>query len=386
MLTYSFYENDARVMRYAQALARSGAHVEVLALRRPEQAPSDVIKGVHVSRIQERTKDERGKLQYLTRVLSFFLRSMLSISLRHLTEPYQLVHVHSVPDFEVFAAALPKLLGAKVILDIHDIVPELYAAKFGAKHGSRVFAALVALERWSIRFADHVIIANHIWRDLLVGRSVSGAKCTAYINYPDTSVFTPTLRRRGTDSQFVMIYPGTLNWHQGLDVAIRAMAIAVREENALRLEIYGEGPAKPELQALIAELGLGNYVRIRSPLPLKDIALIMADADLGVVPKRNDAFGGSAFSTKVLEFMALGVPVLLSRTRVDSLYFDDSLVQFFVPGDPSSMSESMLEAYRNRNATQQRARRALDHAQQNSWDVKQHDYMSMVHKLVIGHP
>ena len=81
-------------------------------------------------RIQHRERNERGRLSYISRLLLFFFRSAVFLSWRHLRNPYQLIHVHSVPDFEVFAALLPKLMGCKVILDIHDIVPEFYASKF----------------------------------------------------------------------------------------------------------------------------------------------------------------------------------------------------------------------------------------------------------------
>ena len=59
----------------------------------------------------------------------------------------------------------------------------------------------------------------------------------------------------------------------------------------------------------------------------------MAEADLGIVPKRNDSFGDEAFSTKILEFMASGVPVVVSSTRVDRHYFNDKVVRFFPSGD-----------------------------------------------------
>ena len=248
MLAYTFYENDGRVMRYAEALASAGAEVDAIVLRRPGQERTGKLNSVRLIRIQERTKDESGKASHLIRLIGFFVRSMIEVTRRHWSSPYNIIHVHSVPDFEVFAAAIPKLQGARIILDIHDIVPELYAAKFESGKGTLVFKALAAVERLSARFADHVIIANDLWFDKIINRSTTRARCSVFLNYPDLTVFRPSLRSRSDDGRFIITYPGTLNWHQGLDIAIKAMDLAKDRMSGAELHIFGEGPAKPELR------------------------------------------------------------------------------------------------------------------------------------------
>src|SRR5689334_9099041 len=130
MLAYTFYETDNRVRRYAEALARRGDEVDAIVLQQEGKSPFEIVNGVNVYRIQKRVRDERGPFSYLSKLLLFFARSMGAVTVRHLETRYDVIHVHSVPDFEVFAALIPRLMGAKVILDVHDIVPELYASKF----------------------------------------------------------------------------------------------------------------------------------------------------------------------------------------------------------------------------------------------------------------
>jgi glycosyltransferase involved in cell wall biosynthesis len=383
MISYSFYESDGRVMRYAETLSQVGARVDIFCLGRPGQGRRETICGVNVFRVQNRTKNEISKYTYLYRIIRFLISAFLAISFRHGMCRYKLAHVHSVPDFSVFAAIVPKLFSAKVILDIHDIVPEFYGAKFNVAPTSVAFRALLLLEKTCCRFANHVIVANDLWHDKLVKRAVEPSRCSSYINYPDLKIFNPSLREdRTTGSQFVLIYPGTLNWHQGLDIAIHAFAIAVESAPDMHFYIYGEGSSKLQLQRLVEELDLTGKVTLRSPVPLHEIASIMANADLGVVPKRNDPFGGDAFSTKVLEFMALGVPVLLSETRVDRHYFNESLVRFFTPSDHLSLAAAMIDAYRDRVANAKMAERALDFARKNSWDAKSRDYLALVEGLL----
>lgn len=382
MLAYTFYETDGRVMRYAETLAQQGLSVEAIVLRREAQPEEEIINGVKVIRIQRRIKNESGKLSYLARIVKFFFRSMIEITKRHLKEPYDLIHVHSVPDFEVFAAFVPKLKGAKIILDIHDIVPEFYAAKFKVGQDSMVFAALKFVEKLSATFADHVIIANDLWLEKITARSIAKEKCSSYINYPDLTVFNPSLKTARKDDKFIMIYPGTLNWHQGLDIAVNAFNLIKDKAENIELHIYGEGSSKEELRKQIVDLKLQNQVFLNSPLPLREIASIMANADLGIVPKRNDFFGGDAFSTKIFEFMALGVPVVVADTRIDKYYFNESLVRFFNAGDFDDLARVMLEAYHNREKNDQLASQALKFAQQHSWGTKQGDYLALVNRLV----
>ncbi len=382
MLAYTFYETDGRVMRYAEALAQNSVCVDAIVLRRPGQQDQSAVNGVRVLRVQSREKNERGKLSYLLRVLRFFVRSMVEVTRQHLKQPYDVIHVHSVPDFEVFATLIPKLLGAKVILDIHDIVPEFYAAKFGVSHQSLAFKSLKAVERVSTAFADHVIAANELWLDRITARAVRRDKCSSFINYPDLTIFAPHLRRRRPgDGRFVLMYPGTLNWHQGLDIAVRAMAIAVRQAPAMELHIYGEGPSKNSLGELVKELNLSSHVFMNAPRPLRDIAAVMANADVGVVPKRNDSFGGEAFSTKILEFMAVGVPVVAAETRIDRHYFDDTTIQFFEAGNPEALAQALLAVYNDKPRREALAANAQRLAQANSWGQRKQDYLRLVERL-----
>ncbi len=384
MLAYTFYDADNRVRRYAEALAKRGDEVEAIALARPGQPAFEVIQGVRVFRIQTRVIDETGPFSYLIKLLTFFFRSAWVLAVHHVRRPYGLIHVHSVPDFEVFATLVPRLLGARVILDIHDIVPEFYASKFKVRPESMVFRALVWLEQLSIAYSSHVIISNDLWREKLVRRSVRPQKCTSLINYPDPSIFSPRPRPASGSEEFVMCYPGTLSWHQGLDIAIEAVALLRDRAPGLRFLIIGDGPDRQSLRDLVRKRDLEDRVSISGLIPLEEVAEIMASVDLGVVPKRSDSFGDEAFSTKIMEFMAMGVPVIASRTRIDQYYFSGDLVQFFESGDAHDLAEKiaqLMEETARRTELQAASWRFIA---RNNWDVKKHEYLGLVDQLVAS--
>ena len=381
MLAYTFYESDNRVRRYAETLAKQGYEVDAVSLGKGGQPRYERLNGVRICRIQKRARDEKSKLSYLYRLVKFFFNSALFVTKQHMQRRYDLIHVHSVPDFEVFATFFVKMTGARIILDIHDIVPELYASKFNVSKESTIFKALTWIEKASSVFADHVIIANHIWEKTLTSRSARKEKCTTILNYPDPSIFykRPRVRKEG---KFIIIYPGTINWHQGLDIAVKAFAQIKDETPEAEFHIYGDGPMRTTLQQLIVELGLQERVFLKGTLSLEKIAVAMAEADLAVVPKRNDSFGGDAFSTKILEFMALGIPVVAAATRIDRYYFNDSIIRFFEPENAEELASAIKELVRRRDMRERLALNAASFVSDYIWDKKEKDYLSLVGTLV----
>jgi glycosyltransferase involved in cell wall biosynthesis len=382
MLAYTYYETDNRVRRYAETLTKRGDSVDVIALRQHGQRSYDILNGVKIHRIQERKLNERHKLTYLYRLIKFLLRSGSSLKAMHMKNPYDVIHVHSVPDFEVFATLPVRFSGPKIILDIHDLVPEFYAAKFGVNGNSVIFRSLVFIERLSISFSHYVIISNHIWHERLLSRSAKPENCEVILNYPDSSIFYKRSQSKN-NGRFVILYPGTLNWHQGVDIAIRAFAKIVSVVPNADFHIYGDGPERVHLEKLIVTLGLEDRVFIKGLRSIDEIAGIIANSDLGIVPKRNDPFGGEAFSTKTLEFMAVGVPVIVSATTIDRYYFDESVVKFFNPGDEDDLAQSILLLIQDQGIRERLCSNALRFASSNSWDSKSEIYIKIIDSLVV---
>jgi len=381
MLAYSFFETDGRVLMYTDALSERGDQVDVIALAREGQPNHENVNGINVYRIQKRIINEKGVFSYLIRLLFFFVKSFILLAKRHMVSPYHLIHVHSVPDFEVFAGLIPKLLGAKIILDIHDIVPEFYAGKFQKGHNSLIFKLLVLLEKLSIMFSDYVIIANDLWKKTLASRSVRSDKCKVILNYPDLAKFqkTPKIRSR---KKFIMIFPGSLNWHQGIDIAVKAFIKVLKNIPLAEFHIYGDGAERKSILSLIRKLGLEENVLVKKNVPLSELPEIISNADLGVVPKRANSFGNEAFSTKILEFMAVGIPVVVSATKIDKYYFNESIVKFFEPEDENDLAEAILLLAKDKKLKVKLTSNAQRFIEKNGWDIKKHIYLDLVDSLV----
>ncbi len=385
MVTHSHFLSDTRVMRYAKELAARGDAVDVMALQRTQEDPEqEVFPNITLTRVQRRERDkERTPASFLFPILKFLFNCTFTIAGRHRKKPYDLLHIHNIPDFLVLAAVFPRLRGAKVILDVHDIVPEFYASKFSIKESSLIIRMLKGMEWVSARFADHVILASHLWVEKYTQRTGSQGKCSVFINNVDAEIFFPRTRTRN-DGKFIMLFPGGLQWHQGLDIAIRAFRQVLPKLPQAEFHIYGDGNVKSELVALARDLGLEDKVKFFPSVLVSEVAAVMADADLGVVPKRADSFGNEAYSTKIMEFMSLGVPVVISSTKVDRYYFDDSVVRFFKSGDVDELAEAILELARDPELRKRQAANASAYAERHSWQRRKAAYLELVDALVSG--
>jgi glycosyltransferase involved in cell wall biosynthesis len=228
MVAYTYYDFDNRVRRYAELLVSKGWHVDAIVIQQKNSPKYEVLNGVHVYRIQKRTTTEIKKTTYLKKLLIFLFNSMILLCKKSIKNKYDIIHVHSVPDFEVFAAIFQKIFGVKIILDIHDLVPELFTSKFNSNTNNFMFKLLVFVEKISCSFVDHVIIANHLWGERLIKRSVPQRKCSVIMNYPDTNIFKRSDSKKDKN-KFLLVYPGTLVKHQGVEAAIRAVALLIEK-------------------------------------------------------------------------------------------------------------------------------------------------------------
>ena len=132
---------------------------------------------------------------------------------------------------------------------------------------------------------------------------------------------------------------------------------------------------------LIKKHGLQERVLLKGILPITEIANVMSSADLGIVPKRNDPFGGEAFSTKILEFMALGVPMVVSRTKIDNYYFNDLVVRFFEPEDENDLASSILLMAQSNELRENYKRNAFIFMDKFKWENKKNEYLRIVDSL-----
>ena len=310
----------------------------------------------------------------------------------HLRRRYGVVQTHNLPDF-VFAALGPKLLGARVILDLHDLMPEFYAARGGHSMTSLAVRLVIWQEQISCRFADHVITVTDIWRETLIARGVPTSKISVVMNVADTRIFRPSraeLPSHHRNGALRLIYHGTLTHRYGVDLILQALAHVRHEIPGLCLTLIGAGDALDDLKRLAEELGVEDQVDFRSEVYASQLPPLIAQADAGVVPNRNDLFTDTLLPTKLLEYVALDTPVIAARTRTIAAYFDDSMVRFFRPGDAADLADAILDLHTDRSHLELLARNARKFDEKHSWSQVSAQYVALVDRLngrqTVGKP
>ena len=188
MPVYSYYPFDPRVRRAAEALIERGHSVDVICLKGKRESRIDSFNGVNIYRLSL-THKRGGYLRYVYHYAMFFIQVFLTLNRLDFRRKYDVVHVHSLPDFLVFVAMVQKLKKKKIVLDLHEVMPEIFAARFNKDMDSAMVRFVCRLERISCSFAHRVITVNDVRREVLEGRSVPPEKVTVIMNTPDDRIF-----------------------------------------------------------------------------------------------------------------------------------------------------------------------------------------------------
>ena len=295
-IAHDYYPFDALVRRTAESAAKAGYESHVVCLTEPGQAKFEVCDGVHIHRVSMTRGYGRALPLTLLEWFLFTVRAAVTVTRLHLKQKFDVIHVHNMPDFLVFAALGPKLLGAKIVLEVQDTSPELMAAKAPAQGALR--AAVVRIATWqewiSTAFADHVITVGWPFEELLLERGVPSSKLTNILNSADPSIFRPEQRTQPLlgpateDRPLILMYHGTVAERNGLDTAIRAFAKARASAPYLRFDIKGVGEAMPDVRRLAHELGVEDHVVFSDPCPSEELGAVVSHGDVGIIPYRSD--------------------------------------------------------------------------------------------------
>jgi glycosyltransferase involved in cell wall biosynthesis len=386
MIAYTHYPTDSRVRREAEALVGRGDTVDVICLgKKGEPSPEDYF-GVRMIKVKIGRYRGSSPLTYIASYLQFFFITLFKLAYLHTKNAYQVIQVHTMPDFMVFAAIFPKLRGAKVLLDVHDLMPELYQSKFGFDAKHPIIRFISWMECRSIAFADRAISVHKPHLAALCGHGNPIEKFTVLLNLPDMKVFSPpTTLRLHNEPGLDLIYHGTVAKRNGLEIAIRAISTLKPDLKNLSLRIIGDGDDILRLCDLVAELELQDMVRIdKGMVPLEQLVPMIQNADAGVVPILYDEFTKYMLPVKLLEYVALGKPVICSKTETIEAYFDPSMVQFCTPGDVAELADAISILYKNPNKRRQLSEKADTFNQEYSWEKQKQIYYQLIDRLANG--
>jgi glycosyltransferase involved in cell wall biosynthesis len=338
MIAYTNYRTDPRVIRAAEAASNAGFDVDLIALRRPNDPPEESINGVRVIHLNQARYRGGGTASYVLAYLEFFMRCFFKTASLLLRKRYAAVHVHNMPDFYVFCALIPKLMGAKVLLDIHDPMPNTFASKFKSGENGLFFKLLLCQERLSAAFADQVLTVHEPVKEyvLVKQHKLRAEDIEVVANFPDGELFA-LQKRPQADGRLRLVFHGTILERCGLRNAMLALA-GMRHRDLATVRIIGEGDFSEQLKGLIGDLDLGGVVHFDNRMyPLAEIPGLLADCNLGLVPLEISSITNYVLPLKLLEYLSLGMPSVTVRNAAIGYYFSEDDCLFYDPTDPQSL-------------------------------------------------
>lgn len=375
--SHSYYLRDTRFRRHAEALAEDGWDVDVVCARDDGEPPRERLDGIHIHRLPARRR--RGtKARYAFEYGSFGAMATATIGAIDARRRCDLVYVLSIPNLLVRSAAIPRLRGARVILDMRDPFPEFFRSKYGLAEDHPLTRALLKEERISCRYASHVLTVIDAMRNLFL-RSVEPERISVVMNAPDPRIFAAAKSEYPSrdPADRTILYAGTVAARYGVDLLVRAVARLKDRVPSLRLRIVGDGDLVPALHTLARELGVSDRVVFDGPVPLHAIPTIVRSSWLGAQPHRIDPLMRYCFSTKVLEWCALGLPVVCSNTDAFVQTFSGDELLFVAPGDLDDVCRRIVDAHDDPHALARRAERAASHVQKFDWKIEREKLLAV---------
>jgi glycosyltransferase involved in cell wall biosynthesis len=384
MIAYTNYETDPRVIRAAEAAAEAGFAVDVLTLRRQGQPAEEVRQGVRVLRVSQERYRGQSHAGYVLAYAAFFWRCFAASTRLFLSRRYRIIHVHNMPDALVFSVMIPRLLGAKVILDIHDPMPETFGSKFPGTKGSVAYKGLLLLERLSVAFATRTVTVNEpVKEKVLLKHGYRPQDIGVVANFADDRLFKP-MPSPVIDGRVRFVFHGTILERYGLRTLVEAASLA-KNKDKIQVRIIGEGDFSATLKRLIDDHGVKDVIQFDNRVyPLIEIPQVLADCHVGLAPLDVTPISDVALPLKLIEYTCLGLPTVTVTSTAVSYYFRSDECMFYPPGDARALARILdevaedpgrLDGYRQRLAA---ARERL------SWSREKQKYVDMLQRLAGG--
>jgi glycosyltransferase involved in cell wall biosynthesis len=335
---YEDYARDSRVRRHVRALAGAGYDVRVLALGDAQTVDVAAADGARLSALVGRKYRGASKAAYVVSYTRFAILVALRV-VAALPRGLAAVWVNNPPDLLVFAVLPAKLGRVPILLDVHDMSSDLYAAKFGAPGTRRSPAVSIVgwvvriVEDLAYRIADALLTVHGSYAERIRARVGRGTPVTDVLNVPDAPGWIeigdgrdPTTR---TPGRLVLGHHGTIAARFGVDLAVRAVRALVDDGLDVELRILGDGDAAGGIEPLVLELDLEERVRHdRRTFRPEEIPAFLGPVDVLVAPYRRSAFVDELLPVKILEAVVLGTAVVATSTRALRRHLGDDVITY----------------------------------------------------------
>ena len=384
MVVHAVYPGDPRIRRQSDALRDAGHEVDVFCLRMPGEVAEESDGTMRIVRLPV-NRAFTGFAGHMAEYLAFAGLAAIRLTREHRRRRYRLIQVATVPDFLAFAAFPIRLNGVPVLLDLHEDMPEFFRDRFSHPLLRPLLPAVTLSAKAAAGLATELITVHEPLRQLSIGRGVPPEKISVVMNSADTRLFDPARHPRREfmdDGQLRLVHHSNLQRIYGLDVAVEAVALLDADVLPHRLDVYGDGPFRLQVEAVIARTGTSDRVHLHGRVPMDALPGLLAGADIGLVPSLQEPYLQYSLSTKLLEYAAMGVPTIASDLSTVRAHFTSDAVRYVPGGDAAALAEAIRQLAADPAAAARLGAEAHRQAASYAWSAQATHYLEVVDRLL----
>lgn len=393
-LLYEEYPRDPRVRRYVNALNETGRNTIIICSKKKNEKYFEELNGNRVYRVPV-SKKRASFFITLVEYLAFTSISSVLLTYLGLKYRFKIIHVHTLPDFLVFAAFWNRIFGTKVILDLHEIFPELYRARTGAGENSFKVKLLKLAEKLSIWFSSLVITIHDNARDIFVQRNKGvGNKIHVVMNSVDPAEYGAKEDNSSGEPEaagqtgmgFIITYNGTVVKLLNLTMIVEAIAELKKKMPAadfkhVEFRIYGDGPALDEILRLAISLGVSDKVNYMGYLQPEEMRREVLKTNVLILPPLKNIYSDLFYTIKLIEAIYLKIPVIATRLNTYRRYYSENSLFYFESGNINDLTARIEEVFYNKKLVNKKTINAFSDYQKLNWDVMKEKYLKIIEEI-----
>lgn len=378
MIAQSVYDYDPRILRQTEILKKNNFEVHIICFNFENKPRREEINGCFVYRIMKKFYQDKI-LFYIINSLIFIIKSILESYKLSKKFKFDYVQIHNMPDYLVFSAIYFKLKKIPIILDVHDLTPELFKEKWGIKKFRLLKPLLEAIEKISILFSDKVITVSEECKIVLKQRNKK-KEIMVLMNTPDLKFFPFIMRETSSSKKKIeIIYHGTIAERYGIFNLLYTLKYLIDKKFHASLTIIGNFQSSygNSVIRIAKQLEIDNNVNFNSFIPYNHLSRILRNADYGLVLPEITEYFHFGVPTKVFEYVASGLPVIVSQSRALKSIFREESLCLVNPHDYALISDKIIELTNDKFKREVQIKSAFEDLQKISFDIMSNRYLNL---------
>lgn len=264
-----------------------------------------------------------------------------------LMNKYDCIHVHE--EAALFGSILKKIFKMSQIYDMHSSIPQ-QLVNFEFTNNKALIKLAFLGEKFIIKNSEAVIAIcpqlgetvksidpeKKFW--IIENPSVSGNNCK------NLDVESDKIRNYlGVNNRKVILYTGTFEPYQGIDLMIRSMPKVIEEVNdVLFLMVGGEEAQIEKMKSLVEQLDVKDHIKFTGKRPVIEMPLFMEIADILASPR----ITGTNTPLKLYSYLESGKPIVATNLSTHTQVLNEEVAVLTEP-DPDSFAEGLLKILTN---------------------------------------